>query len=85
VDRLENEMFEKLLHKYEELLQDNSLQPAERARFEKMRDDVEDALVQDWLPSRPHRGASVMALAASSLFGLFTGSQVPPRGGMKLR
>jgi hypothetical protein len=85
VDRLENEVFEKLLHKYEEVLEDNSLRPAERAKFEKMRDDVEDALVQDWLPSSPRRRAIVMALAAGSLFGLFTGSQFPPRGGMKLR
>lgn len=85
MDRLENEVFEKLLHKYEELLQDNSLWPAERARFEKMRNDVEDALAQDWLPPSPRRRAIVMALAASGLFSLFTGSQVPPRGGVNQR
>jgi len=50
VDHLENEVFTKLLQKYVEVLQDNSLQPAERAKFERMRDDLSDALLQNWLP-----------------------------------
>ena len=50
MDHLENEVFTKLLQKYVEVLQDNSLQPAERAKFERMRDDLSDALLQNWLP-----------------------------------
>lgn len=83
MDRLENELFTKLLHKYEEVLRDKSLPPTEHAKFEKMRNDVADALQQDLLPPSPRRRAIVTTLAVSGLIGLLAGSKVPPRGGMK--
>jgi len=49
VERQENEEFERLLRKYQELLQDKSIPPAQRATFEKMRESLADALLQEWL------------------------------------
>jgi len=85
VDHLENEVFTKLLQKYEEVLQDNSLHPGERTKFEKMRDNLSDALLQNWLPPNPSRRAILEAFAVGGLFGLFTGSRVPPGGGTEQR
>ena len=81
VDHLENEVFTKLLQKYVEVLQDNSLQPAERAKFEKMRDDLSDALLQNWLPPDPSRRKVLKAIAFSGMFGLFTDPKVSPGRG----
>ncbi len=78
MDLQEHEAFKRLLHKYEEALEDTSLGTAERARYKGMRDKVEDALLQDWLPIGLMRRAIMMALAVTGLLGLLTGSGVSP-------
>ena len=49
MDGQEKAEFEKLLRKYEELAKDESLSPTHREKFEKMRDSLADALLQEWL------------------------------------
>jgi hypothetical protein len=78
VDLQEHEAFKRLLHKYEEALEDTSLGTVERARYKGMRDKVEDALLQDWLPVGLMHRAIMMALAVTGLLGLLTGSEVSP-------
>jgi len=75
VDEQEKEMFAKLLQKYEEVVQDKTLRPEERARFEKMRDNLADALTQRPLQPDMSRRVVVLTLIASGLHALFTGSE----------
>jgi hypothetical protein len=78
VNQQEHKEFTGLLHRYEEVLQDESLTAAERANYKGMRDKVEDALLQDWLPTGLFRRAITMALVATGLLGLLKGSDVSP-------
>ena len=78
MDLQEHEAFKGLLHHYEEVLQENSLTATQRARYQEIRDAVEDALLQVWLPPGMFRRSIMTTLATTGLFSLLTGSAVPP-------
>ena len=63
MDEHERDFFERLLHKYEEMLEDTSLAGAQRARLVSMRDSVARAMLPDPLPPGWLRRAGMILLA----------------------
>ena len=77
MDQQERDEFKRLLHHYEEVLQDPSLTATERTKFKEARDKLADAFLQVWLPSGLMRRGVMLALVASGLYGLFNGYDAP--------
>jgi len=78
MDEQDREFFERLLHKYEEVLQETSLTGAQRARFTRMRDSVASAMLPDPISPGWSRGVGTILLAFFVHYHPLTGYESLP-------
>ncbi len=78
MDEHESDFFERLLDKYEEMLEDTSLAGTQRARLVSMRDSVARAMLPDPLPPTWSRRAGTIVAAFFVHYHPLTGPEFLP-------